>query len=213
MYIDCSHGGNTLSLPKEIGVRDGRLCALYTPLVQKLRQRQTTWIGREEALELLPTSFAWRTFGGRSHSLSDGYEIETNAFDYQGALLPQKVRGVEMSFRLAADAVGAGAMLGLYDENGYLRYPLFVSIESSRQRLILCKGYGFEYVCAREYPFQQGQTYFIRLIVTEGVCEVYINDVLLLQCGVETGPLLRYGFFCDRGKASFTHVEAYELES
>lgn len=212
MYIDCSHGGNTLSLPKEIGVRDGRLCALYAPLVQKLRQRQTSWIGQEESLELLPTSFAWRTFGGRSRSLADGYEIETNALDYQGALLPQKVRGVEMSFRLTADAVGAGAMFGLYDENGYLRHPLFVSMEPGRQRLMLCKGYGFEYVSAREYPFQQGETYFIRFIVTEGVCEVYVNDVLLLQCGVETGPLLRYGFFCDRGKASFTHVEAYELE-
>ena len=123
------------------GMRRQHFYYYFTDIYDLLR-----WTFEKEALELLPTSFAWRTFGGRSHSLSDGYEIETNAFDYQGALLPQKVRGVEMSFRLAADAVGAGAMLGLYDENGYLRYPLFVSIESSRQCLILCKGYGLSLI-------------------------------------------------------------------
>ena len=213
MYVDGSYGGNTLSLPKEIGMRDGKLCALYAPIVSKLHVRQTSWPERPETPELLPTSFAWRTFGGRVETVASGYQIETNPMDYQGMLLPEKVGGLELNFVQTIDAVAAGCMIGVYDANGWLKHPCFFAIEPERQRILLAKGFGFEYVSAREYPFQQGQAISVRLIMTEGVCEVYIDDVLLLQCGIDTGDSMRYGFFCDRGRAGCKNVEAYELES
>ena len=212
MYVDCSYGGNTLSLPKEIAMRDGRLCAKYAPIVGKLHVRQTSRPDRLEPLELLPNSFAWRTFGGKAERMDGGYRIKTNPLDYQGALLPEKTAGFELSFVQSMQAVAAGCMVGVYDANGWLKFPCFFAIEPDQKRIMLSKGFGFEYVSAREYPFAQGESIPVRLIMTEGVCEVYIDDVLLLQCGMDTGDSMRYGFFCDRGQAEFRDVEAYELE-
>ena len=212
MYVDCSYGGNTLALPKEIRMKDGRLCAMYAPIVQKLRQRQTLYPDRLEPLELQQTSFAWRTFGGTIASEKNEYRMETNPWDYQGGLFEETVRGLEMSYLLSADAIAAGNMIGVYGPNGEWKHSYFIMIEPSRNRIFLSKNYGFEYIAAREFPFENGKQYALRLIMTEGVCEVYIDDVLLLQCRADTGSSMRYGFVCDRGTARFADVEAYELE-
>jgi hypothetical protein len=46
----------------------------------------------------------------------------------------------------------------------------------------------------------------------EGQIEVYINDVLFIECGMETKKQMSAGLFCYSGKAEFSGLKIYELE-
>ena len=210
-YVDRAAGGETLSLPKEVRACGGRLRPYYAPILEKLRVRDLLAEGMPEPC-LEKNSFAWHTYGGRYVCSGEGYTGRTEAWDYQNAFLPVTARSLELRAEVAVEAAGAGFAVQVRDEAGGVTQTLVFSIEPDKGRILLLQCPSFTYVAGREFPFQRGKAYGVRLLLLEGVCEVYIDDELLLQCGVETGASLRPGFFCDRGGVEIRNLEAYELE-
>ena len=78
--------------------------------------------------------------------------------------------------------------------------------------MFLTKFCDFEYYAARKYPFEQSKTYRLKLVMMEGICELYVNEKLLLQCGLEIFENNYAGLFCDRGQCEFENISLFSLE-
>jgi len=206
LHVDRAFGGNQVSLPKELKVSNGKLRAMYTPLLEKLRSKPLA----PDELKLIPNSFAWQTYGGAFTKTADGFSAKTNDCDYQAGIFSQSAKALEMDVAIKVNAFGAGIVLrGCAGGKNLLH---FISVEPQKQRIILLKGHLFEYLCAREYPFISGHEYRLRVIAVDGVLEVYVNDELLIQHGAEMTGEEQAGLFCDRGTAEFTGINLYDLE-
>lgn len=204
LYVDSSGGGWTLSLPKLIGTRDNKLVPLYTPLLEKLR----TGVWETKTLRLISNSFAWNTFGGEFTQEEGKYCIKTDQYDYQAALFesdtPELPSNLEMKFDLTMDAKAAGAV---FEADNQL---YFLLLEPEKGRILLLMDKGFFYVAGREIPLENKEQ--VRIILIDGTIECYINDALVLQCGVPRFQSVRAGLVCDRGNACFENIEIYSLE-
>ena len=212
LYIDRSAGGSAISLPKELKVIDGRLCACYTPLLEALRIRPLPVPEEVFGWCVEPNSFAWRTRGGQLHAQVGGFSISTVNGSYQAFRNPQCAKSLEVIAELAVSACAAGIMLYALDTQDSIAERYALLIEPEQQRLFLASGYAFRYVAARQFPFEKGRAYSIRMIAQEGQIEVYIDDVLLLQCALQTAQGLSFGLVCDRGHCEFRSIRAFELE-
>jgi beta-fructofuranosidase len=192
-YIDRAAGKNAFSLPKELHMVGGNLRATYCrALDERLGEPLPLCFNKE------PNSFAWRTFGG-THTLENGMlTLMTAPKDYHAISMP-------MPQDIAAEgSVMVKARLQVSGEGGglFLRTancPYLLLLESALERVALWRLYSFENVATRRYPLCESGTYEIRCILIDGVIEVYIDDVLVLQCGLPTQPLTHIGFAADRG--------------
>lgn len=203
-YVDRTANGTSLSLPKELRRNsDGALRACYTPLLEKLRIRE---IPLPEELERIPNSFAWHTYGGKWLKTADGFRMTTTEWDYQIAVTPVEAPSLELRAAVTVDAVGGG----LYITDGDKRYVL--SVEPDKNRLLVAAPHDFTYVMARQYPFRRHQTYDLRVIVMDGNIEIYVQDELLVQGGLEIGTVTQWGIFCDRGTTMVENIAVFELE-
>ena len=69
-----------------------------------------------------------------------------------------------------------------------------------------------DYVAGRELEKSEDRCVRIRTLVMDGVIEVYLNDVLFIQCAVPYHEPIRPGLYCENGTASFKNIEIFELE-
>jgi len=204
-YIDRAVPKNNLSLPKELHMQQGRLRATWCrALDERLSPLpEMPWIAEKN-------SFAWRTFGGE-HTLQDGtLTLTTFARDYHAisAALPPEV-AQEGSAVLCADVRVTGEGGGLFLRTAGC--PYLVLLEPAQQRVALWRLYSFEQIAARRCLIREGEDYRVRCVVVDGVIELYLNDVLLLQCGLPTTPLTHLGFAADRGTLQASNISLMSL--
>ena len=208
LYIDRSFGGNTLSLPKELRVENGKLVALYSPKLKALRE--TCLLREEDRLpqpKLLYTSFAWHTIGGKIYPSEGSYFAVTDELDYQTALLPVKASFMEIEAEITLCAEGAGFAVLVTKEQGECCY--LVSFEPGQVQLL--EHVSFARLEGRKAEIKEGEKYHCRALFFEGTFELYLNKQLLLQCGFDTGKELQAGLYCDRGTARFDHLRIFSL--
>jgi len=213
MYVDRSFGCETLSLPKEIKVNSqGELAVYFAECVEKLRTEilidQTIL---PEIKELPNTSFAWKTLGG-SYKIEDGkYIAKTVEQSWQAAGFGICSKSIEYNVDITlCDAKAAGLWISSRENDKCHNYVFL--IEPDLNRVLLTEFYNFEYYAARKYSFEYGTNYNLKLLMLEGVCELYINQKLLLQCNIEMYENNFAGLFCDRGNAEFKNISLYSLE-
>lgn len=213
MYVDRPFGVETLSLPKEVRVDErGCLGVYWSDLVEKLRTNELIAKDCLPTIKELPnTSFAWKTLGGIFTKNGPGYIAKTEKASWQAAGFGIGARNIEYNADITLiDANGAGFWIASRG-NGVCHNYVFM-LENNLQRVFLTEFYGFDYIAARKYPVIQNITYSIKLIMIEGVCELYINGQLLLQCGLEMFDNNFAGLFCDRGQAEFKNISLYSLD-
>jgi hypothetical protein len=205
-YIDRAVPKNNLSLPKELCMKDGALRATYADILDaRCTPLPLTALTREQ------NSFAWRTFGGE-HTLQDGtLTLTTAPKDYHAVSLPmpQSIAdegSVMLQATVRVDGEGGGLFLRTAN------CPYLVLLEPGPGRIALWKLYSFESVAARSYPVQAGKAYHLRCILIDGVIELYVDDVLVLQCGLPTQPLTHLGFAADRGTLTATQISVCGME-
>ena len=193
-YIDRAAGKNSFSLPKELHLIEGKLRATYCrALDERLGEPLPVQDFANEQ-----NSFAWRTFGG-THTLENGMlTLMTAPKDYHAIsmALPQDIAtegSVMLQARLQLSGEGGGLFLRTAN------CPYLLLLEPALERVALWRLYSFENVATRRYPLCVGEAYELRCILIDGVIEVYIDDVLVLQCGLPTQPLTHIGFAADRG--------------
>lgn len=177
-------------------------------------------------LELIPTSFAWPTFGGQyepvepntlTHLRKDetnkntiAYRAQTNTWDFQNALFADNAKNIELFCHLTINAIGAGCTFETHEDGKRALY--FLSLEPDKRRIMLFSGADFRYVAGREVALDRNRQYAIRVLLIDGQIEVYIDSVLTLQCGIPLYDRTRPGLFCDRGNAVWNDLELYALE-
>ncbi|MBQ7398124.1 MAG: hypothetical protein IJW09_04785 [Clostridia bacterium] len=199
-YIDRAAGKNGFSLPKELHLIESKLRATYCrALDERLGEPLPLCFDKEQ------NSFAWRTFGG-THTLENGtLTLTTAPKDYHSVSMPMPQDiATEGSVMLRARLQISGEGGGLFLRTA--NCPYLVLLEPTHGRVALWRLYSFENVATRCYPLREGGVYEIRCILIDGVIEVYIDDVLLLQCGLPTYPLSHVGFAADRGRLVADHI-------
>ena len=203
-YTDRTPYGCRYALPKALRLNgDGNLRACYSSLLENLRQRE---LPQTAELTLLPNSFAWKTYGGAVARTAGGFRVTTTEWDYQVAAAKTEAAALELRAAVTVDAVGGG----FYFSDGTHRYLL--SLEPGEERLLLAALYDFSPVTARRYPFLRHSTYDLRILLMDGTLEVYVQEELLLQGGVELDAVTEWGVFADRGETLMEEIELYELE-
>ncbi len=206
VYIDragfsLADGKNALSLPKALRMDEsGHLRAYYHPLPDRYLGEPLPLSWRDEQ-----NSFAWRTFGGVTTVGEREVHLVTDPKDYHATAtaLPEDAAH-EGSAMLCAD-------LTLRRRGGlFLRArgcPYVLLLEAPEGRIALYRLYSFEMLAARAFRVEEGREYKLRLLCVDDVIELYVDDVLQLQCGLPTDRLSHLGFAADRGELTAKNVE------
>ena len=157
---------------------------------------------------LSQTSFAWRTFGGEWTKEDNKYICKTEKYDYQAIDFNRQAHSIEAEFIINGFAGGFYVFTNEPERaKGYV-----FSIEPEKNRLLLSTMHSFEFINARIFNFEKNKKYKVKLIMIEGVWEVYVDDKLIMQCGIEMFENTSLGLFCDRGETVVENLYLYELE-
>ncbi len=228
MYIDRSYGGGTISLPKEVKVTDGSIHPFYTDILERLR------VGRfpsELTFTRVPSAFAWKNVvsgelierDGAFHVI--GYPKSLQEFKANGVCAPS----LEAEFEISGNFAEAGAVLycspspqgdtyevedpsGLIAWNSYVWSAHHMSFRPEEKLILADNGVANPGYC-RHFDFRAKDSWHVRIIATEGQLEVYLDDVLYIQCGLNTENHIGFGLFAFSGEAVFKNLKLYELES
>ena len=205
-YIDRNYTGdtdNSLAIPKLLKTdQDGRLKVFWADCVEGLRKQEITLPGLPAAL---PNSFAWRTFGGHCTGTDGTYVMQTGPHDSHIAAWDMTAQAIEWNIELTLECTAGGFYLG-----GDKKFA--VLFEPDAQRLAAYELYDYILSANRHFCCSQGQTYNVKLLFQQGVVEVYVNNVLILQNGLDLHQLTHLGFFCERGSMTAVQLSLFELE-
>lgn len=224
MYIDRSNYGFSISLPKEVQVSDGAIKPFYTPFLEKLRTGKS-W----ESITFSPISpsFAWDAVRAGDLCINDKcISVKTNKNSMQ-AFQANSVcaKSIEAEFVLSGSFSEAGLVLYCSSHSieevykpknefwqDYVWNAYYISFDRMQNLVVLNEGMVNPF-CRRQFDFQKKEHYHVRVIAMEGQLEVYIDDVMFLQCGLKTQDYIAPGVFAFSGCAEFENFKVYELEA
>ncbi|MBR7133640.1 MAG: family 43 glycosylhydrolase [Clostridia bacterium] len=227
MYIERSEYGYALSLPKEVKAIDGVIKPYYTDILNGLRTKNQ-WDNPD--FVRIPATFAWRNVTAGEINKNDKY-IEVTG--YKNSLQAFKasidsVKSLEVEFNISGDFEEAGLVLYCSDnkieeiyktENlgclawaDYVWSANYISFDKINNLISFNKGM-VEPINTRQFPFANNNKLNVRVIAMEGQLEVYINDILFIECGMETKSHIVPGLFSYSGKARISNFKVYELEN
>lgn len=225
MYIDRSEYGASISLPKEVRTINGSIQPFYTPLLEQLRTG-SSW--DSITFSPVPTCFAWSTVCAGT-LLQSGKSVSVST--HPNSLQAWKANGVcakslEAEFVLSGDFAEAGFVLycashpieDIYQPENelywkdYVWTSYYISFDKVQNLVTLTEGM-IDPICRRQFSFQENKQYSIRVLAMEGQLEVYIDNILYLQCGLKTQTHIAPGIFAFSGGAVFDNIKVYELES
>ncbi len=203
---ETKHTFGALSLPKEIQVIDGKLCAcLATDLLEeKLR---VYLIRSEKTLEQIDFYNCHETPGKWSKAGKIIYgSIGTAWARYTFDVIAD-------NFLYSADIiVTKGVAAGLLIRQGENKSGGVVLLDYERQMLMFCTVPRFQIVDMRKLKLTYGRTYRIQVIGNDKFIEVYMNSVLILQFVWYFASEGRFGLLLDRAEGNFREIYARELD-
>lgn len=195
-----------LSSPKEYRVVGGKLRAVYTDLLEeKLGPEQVTpglLARRQDGFRVLyETPGRW--------AVADGVvtgQVRTCWSRYQ---LPLQAATFSFQARIRL-SWGAAAGLVFCQQDGYSGYGAILDFKW--QKLLFCTMPRMETVDCRAVPLALGQTYHLRVMCYGIHYEVYLDDVLLIQCISYPFQGGHAGLLTDRASAAFEDISFRSLE-
>ncbi len=218
IYIDRGKDGASISLPKEVKVIDGKLRPCYTPILESLRTGNKISSVTADMITRLRSSHAWETVSGEIKASDNGQKIELSTLhhSYQKYRLENiKYPSVEIECVISGDCTECGFMFEAFsnDEQDKPKETSFISLNFNQKKVITYYSL-LEYIpySKRRFDFEKNKEYHIRAIVMEGIFEIYIDDVLILQGPMETADYIIPGFMCGNGKFEIKNLKIFELE-
>ena len=226
MYIERSEYGSAISLPKEVKVINGTIKPYYTNILKKLHTGRQ-WENPE--FLRIPATFAWENvIAGEIVKTNQCMELtgyKNSLQSFKATITP--VKSLELEFDISGDFNEAGLVLYCSDKNIDERYKSdnenglawddyvwsanYISLNKKEGFIILDKGM-VEPVCKRQFSFSKNNIH-VRAIAMEGQLEVYIDDILFIECGIETKSYIVPGLFSYSGTAQISNFRVYELEN
>lgn len=219
MYIERSEYGSAISLPKEVKVIDEALRPCYTDILKNIRTGRV-WDNLD--FIRIPATLAWENvIAGKLYKSDEcikvtGYKNSLQAFKAD----IDSVKSVEVEFNLAGDFEEAGLVLycsddkieKTYNSDGIWKDYVWSAnyISFNKKEIIFNKGMT-EPVTKRELKTEGKLN--VRVIAMEGQLEVYVNNVLFIECGMETKSYITPGVFAFSGTAEISDFKVYEIEN
>ncbi len=224
MYTERSEYGSAISLPKEVKAVDGTVKPYYTDILKSLRTGRQ-WDDFD--FVRIPATFAWPNVIAGELAKTDecievtGYKNSLQAF--KAGI--ESVKSLEVEFNISGDFEEAGLVFYCSTDkiekeytsadfgwNKYVWAANYISFSKKDNLIIFNKGM-VEPVCQRQFCFDNIDKIHVRAIAMEGQLEVYINDILFIECGMETKEYITPGLFAFSGKAEISDFMVYELEN
>lgn len=195
-----------LSIPKEYRIVDGKLRACYADLIEeKCSENLITEETLNRPLEgyrvLYETMAKWK--------ISDGKVTGTIRTCWNRYQLDVRKETFVYSLNVCVKK-GAAAGVVFKQSDGYSGYGVF--LDYKWQKLIFCRMPGIEIIDCRKCSLEYGRNYHLRVVCLGNHYEVYVDDVLYIQC---VSYLFRdgvMGLFLDRAQAEFSDIEIRELD-
>lgn len=223
MYIDRSEYGAAISLPKEVKVKNGILNPYYTDILKNIRtgkKYENPHFIKEQS------NFAWRMVSaGEINNTENNIKIT----GYKNSLQTFRaneisVNSMEAEFNISGNFSEAGFVLFCSSEdfnvlpkddvlwNSYMWNAYYISLCKDEHVVMLNEGM-VNPICKRNFNFKDITELHIRIIAMEGQLELYIDDVLFIQCGIKTEKYISPGLFVFSGDAEIKNFKVYELEN
>lgn len=122
------------------------------------------------------------------------FDCGGDCYVYEATVDPSQARSAGLAFGIKGDDAFGGAYIVLLDEEA--------------GEIMLTRTRQFPVVEVRKWPVIRGKSYRLKVLVVDGVTEVYVDNVLALQAflpGLKTG---RLGLFVEQGTARFEGIAA-----
>jgi len=203
---ETKHTFGTLSVPKEIKVIGGRLCACFAEdiLSEKLGEYligpsylppQIGFYNQHE------TPGEWEQdnnlISGSARTTWARYTFDVNSdnFLYESDVMLEDGNAAGLVIRQGENKSGGVALL-----------------DFSHQRVMFCTVPRFQIVDIRKFELKYGKKYNIKILANDKFIEVYIDDVLILQFVWYFSFEGKPGLLVDRAKVRFENIRARRLE-
>ncbi len=212
-------GPATLSPPMELRtISGGCLRLAFSERAKGLRKKTLISPGDRTEIVKLPYNMShWALHGGSWSLLENVYHGEAET-GWQTADLGIGAENVEFS---ADISLTRGSAVGFVfrpdstvDHSGSDHKGDFIFyLDADRQWIVSARLPAFDQQNVREFPFENGRTYRMRLCIRQPRFEIYVDDILVLQGALHWVPALSpsVGLFIDRGSAEVRGLELYEL--
>lgn len=212
LYVDSNHGESVVSLPKNVDAdEDGRLRLYYADdLLGNIRK--TTL---EDGIAVQAnTSFAWNTRGGEWKKKNGEFSCITDKESWQPFLMKGMASNLELTFCVSADSdcTSYGIVLSGKGSGKLLEDLEHILVIDRTQNRIYLTDSQWEFANCREYQFEEYTEYRFRMLLVGNTIELYINDELVFNSGIDNQGANRAGLFVNDGSIRVTELMLYGLE-
>lgn len=212
LYTDNNNGESVVSLPKDIYVNEeGHLRLHYAAdLLENIRTGRL-----KDSIAVQPnTSFAWNTSGGTWKKNGDEFTCSTDQNSWQPFLMKGIANNMELEFVM--DAQSDCSMLGIVLSNrgdgsalNDLNHILVMDLENDRVYLTDAL---WDLANCRQYLFEKKTEYHFRMLLIGNTIELYINDEMVFNSGIDNTGAYRAGLFVNDGKILVRNLALYGLK-
>jgi beta-fructofuranosidase len=214
--VDVPGHGGTLTHPALVVAQpDGKLRLAYAPITASLRQKTLISPDNTPSIKSLPFPIAqWARFPAGIWHLEDGVYIGESRTGWQTADLGVGSKNIEIESNITIES---GAAAGLVyrpntDDPG-TDSDIAIILDIETQKVIVAKTPVFHEQYTRNHALKPQQSYHLRVNIRYPIVDVYIDDILVIQCAVQntaiTNPAV--GLFVDRARVQITNLSAYQL--
>lgn len=209
------HGG-TLTHPAQVVTQpDGKLKLAYTPITASLRKKTLISPNSLPPIKSLPFSIAyWAKFPGGQWKQEDGAYKGESRTGWQTADIGVGAKNIELE---AIITIESGAAAGLVyrpnsDDTG-TDSDIAIIIDIELQKILVTRTPVMQELYIRDCPLKTQQLYHLRVSIRYPLIDVYLDDILIIQCAAKNVPMTNpsVGLFVDRAKVRISDLFAYEL--
>lgn len=208
--------GSVLSPPMRVITTDeGHLRLAWSPRTSAYRQKELISLGEAPLIVSLPSGRNnWEQPTGRWRIEGNRYIGESRT-GWQVADLGLGSADVEVEARITLhDAAAAGLVWRTDASKPFSSESDMVFLLEGRDQCLRAAHLNlFEDSTVRCWPLEMGRPYHLRVCIRRPWIEIYVGDLLVLQCSTEMAEPRRpsVGLFVDRGRAELTDIAVYAL--
>ena len=214
---DTGEGLQTVSPPMIArSLSDGRLRLAYSPRTAAWRGETLIAAGEYPPLSpLLPPLGHWSPLMSGAWELGDGGYTGSSRTGWQTVDLGIGSARVELEARLTLHSgVAAGLVFRPLSIPEHCVSDLVIGLDAAEQTAFAATLPSFMECHRRRFPVECGRTYHLRACIRPPRLELYVDDLLALQCAFAPRdmPDPALGLFVDRGVCTVADLAAYQIE-
>jgi len=194
---------------------DGRLRLAYSPRGVAWRRETIVSPGEVQPIKSLPFSIGfWDHHLAGRWEIASGRYVGSSRTGWQVADLGTASEDVEVECRVALhDGVAAGLVLRRDASDIGTDGDIAVLLDAAAGQVTVGRLPVLSETYVRNHPIQAGREYHLRVCRRGLRCEVYVDDILVMQCALEPVESLSpgIGLIVDRAEASISGLAAYRL--